>query len=308
MKTYIYLAIIFSSCSISFLHASIDEAQVCEELYWGARKSHKESLLNLQKRADEGSGFGQAYLSSVHANGFCGLKKSKEESNKYAIQSMPFIEEEAKHGNKYALSRLATFFEFGRGVTSDVEKAFQLHLQAAEDNETPGNSLSKYSIGRMYQSGRKSKNNHEALKWYESAQNALGFYHAGEIYCYNHEVGIDYRKAYECFRKAAYEGLPEAYSDLGVMHFFGRGVPVDYVEAYKLYRKAEELNVRTMWAGLEQIRSIGSSYFKRAQELEKGEKDVSNMDEAIKLYTIAAKLDNSNARVALDRLRIVLSD
>jgi hypothetical protein len=302
MRWYIYGIILVFSWSGLSLYASLDE-RVCEEVYWGVRKSHNESLRILQDQADKGNGFAQAYLSTAYAHGFCGLKKNGEEATRYALQSMAFISAEADRGNKYALSRLATFFEFGRGVGINIEKAFQLHLQAAADTETVGNSLSKYSLGRMYESGRKTKNYHEALRWYEAAQNALGFYHAGYIYAYIQQIGIDYQKAYGYFTKAAEEGLPEAYSDLGVMHFFGRSVPVDYVRAYEFYQKAKGLHVN-MYGGLLQIQSVSSEHFRQAERLEKGEEGHPDKDRSIKLYRIAAQLDNPKAQLALERLGV----
>ncbi len=54
-----------------------------------------------------------------------------------------------------------------------------------------------------------------------------------------HGVQQDYAEAVKWFGRAAVQGVAQAQTSLGVMHFTGPGLPQDYEEAVKWWLKAE---------------------------------------------------------------------
>ncbi|KAF9347606.1 hypothetical protein BGX26_000932 [Mortierella sp. AD094] len=65
-------------------------------------------------------------------------------------------------------------------------------------------------------------------------------YDLGVAYCIGKSAPQDYRKAVECFLKAANQGHVAAHHKLGSMYNSGQGVEQDYLEAVDWYQKAAD--------------------------------------------------------------------
>ncbi len=80
-----------------------------------------------------------------------------------------------------------------------------------------------------------TKNNASSVFADANALNNLG-----ERYYYGRGVEQDYKKAVECYRKAAELGLAEAQCNLGYCYKTGYGVERDLNMAVRWFRKAAE--------------------------------------------------------------------
>ena len=146
----------------------------------------------------------------------------------------------AEQGYVQAQCNLGYCYEFGRGVTKDLNEAVKWYSKAAAQ----GYAQAQYNLGYCYEFGRGvTKDLNEAVKWYRKAaeqgdadaQCNLGLcYHSGQ------GVTKDYTKAVKWFRKAAEQGHADAQFNLGLCYEFGVGVTKDLTEAAKWFRKAAE--------------------------------------------------------------------
>ncbi len=107
----------------------------------------------------------------------------------------------ADQGVRRAKFYLVVCYEHGRGVDSDITKAFACYLEAAQ----LGFPEAQYNAGFSYREGS--------------------------------GVEQDYQKAAEWFEKAARNGEEWAQRDLGYCYFYGQGVPKDEAKAVYWYRK-----------------------------------------------------------------------
>lgn len=103
----------------------------------------------------------------------------------------------------YALTNLGFMYSQGYGVEPDVHKAMEYHLRAAEK----GNDSAMISIGNLYMSSP--------------------------------EIGIDYAKAYEWYKKAGTSPIAE-HEALSKMYEYGVGVEKNPDKAKEHADLAEE--------------------------------------------------------------------
>lgn len=77
-------------------------------------------------------------------------------------QAVPKLKAAADKGNKKAQYRLGRCYEKGRGVSKNLQMAFQLYTKAAAQNH----AKSQYALGRCYLRGKGTQaNKEEARKW-----------------------------------------------------------------------------------------------------------------------------------------------
>jgi len=87
----------------------------------------------------------------------------------------------------------------------------------------------------------------------------LAQYSLGVMYYDGQVVIQDYREAFKCFHKAAYQGNALAQYALGFMHDNGKGVIQDYQEAVKWYTKAAN---QDYMPAIEALKNDKFKYFK----------------------------------------------
>jgi TPR repeat protein len=108
----------------------------------------------------------------------------------------------AQQGDAEAQHDLAAYYEDGRGVAQDCQKALELY----ESSAAQGYTYAQYYLGVMYDKGR----------------------------C----VATDLVRARDWYRKAAEMGLDLAQYNYGICLFYGLGGPQDQAEALRWIRQA----------------------------------------------------------------------
>ncbi|MBO4388135.1 MAG: sel1 repeat family protein [Spirochaetales bacterium] len=120
-----------------------------------------------------------------------------------------------------------------------IEKCIRL-LSAASESGIPEASV---KLGSFYERGVfVDKDERKALELYEKGKSTPdGACALGNYYKKDHEtVPRDFKKAFECFSRAAELGSIEAYYSLGMMYCNGDGVPKDNFKAMKAFKVAAD--------------------------------------------------------------------
>jgi hypothetical protein len=146
---------------------------------------------------------------------------------KEAKLSVRYLTELAKTDDE-AMLRLGTIYYTGRrGVKQSYAKAFRCYRKAAE------NSLLQ---------------NHWAL-------NNLGY-----CYYYGRATGVDYKKAYMNFARAAYLGNPNSMFKLGDMYYNGYHVKRDPEAAFYWYNLADGSDDKNHYTAASVAQRLGRAY------------------------------------------------
>lgn len=106
-----------------------------------------------------------------------------------------------------------------------------------------GEPEAQYDLGLNYALGKRGlpQNYAEALKWYRKAADqglAEAYNNLGRLYEKGRGVPQNYAEALKWYRKAADQGLAVAQFNLGTMYHGGKGVPEDYIQAHMWYNLA----------------------------------------------------------------------
>jgi len=141
----------------------------------------------------------------------------------------------AEAGDASAQTKLAWYYQEGRGVAKSDTEAAAWYLKAAE----AGDPIAQNNLAGLYADGTGvPKSYADAAKWYRkaadqnvaSAQNSLGWMHIR-----GQGVAKDAIEAATWFKKAAEGGYTKAQINLGEMLFRGEYFASDWVEAYKWF-------------------------------------------------------------------------
>ncbi len=151
------------------------------------------------------------------------------------------------------------------------------------------------------------------------------------VYTAGHSgVKVNYDRAVEWFREAAYQNIANAQYNLGVMYHQGLGVPKDINKAIELYRVAAandhpeaQYNLAIAYiegVGTEYNPHIAAAYFQKAAAggiveaaynlgllYENGLLGESQPDEALFWYSLASDKGNEQAKNALKQIKTQLS-
>ena len=73
------------------------------------------------------------------------------------------------------------------------------------------------------------------------ADDALGQYQVGMMYCQGRGVAVDFEQGRPWLEKAAAQDHPDAVGNVGYMYFEGKGVTPSWRRARELYERAIEL-------------------------------------------------------------------
>jgi len=110
------------------------------------------------------------------------------------------------------------------------------------------------NIGNAYHHGKGVKTDlGKAFEWYSRARENglyLGAYNLGVMYYFGEGTGKSYEKAYECFKEAAEKDYSQAQYNLAGMYYYGEGTEKNIAEAYKWYKKAAENGYSEAWISL----------------------------------------------------------
>ncbi|KAJ0173468.1 hypothetical protein K1T71_010617 [Dendrolimus kikuchii] len=132
-------------------------------------------------------------------------------------------------------------FQGGRGVTLDINKAFQYFHQAAK----AGNAVANAFLGKIFLEGGDGikADNETALRYFRKAaelNNPVGQSGLGIMYLQGRGVPKDTNVALKYFTMAANQGWVEGQLHLGFMYFGGIGVRRDFKQANKYFSLASQ--------------------------------------------------------------------
>ncbi|EXX64377.1 uncharacterized protein OCT59_024038 [Rhizophagus irregularis] len=132
-------------------------------------------------------------------------------------------------------------YEFGNGITENETLAFEYYEKAANKDYASG----QFKLGWFYDNGISVKKDLKmAAYWYEKAANnrhLTAMYNLGHLYKNGDGVDKDHQKAFELFKKSAEGGYSSGITMLGRCYSSGIGVNIDKKKAVKLYQKAANL-------------------------------------------------------------------
>lgn len=132
-----------------------------------------------------------------------------------------------------SLTYTAQKYYYGKGVSRDLNKAFQLYLKAARK----GDVNAMFIVGGMYKIGQGTAvNSNEAFKWlYKAAINGRSSKESERILAQSFIIGTDvpqnYGEALRFYERAAKRGDVEAQSELAYLYFTGKVGEKDYKKA-----------------------------------------------------------------------------
>ncbi|MBQ6828826.1 MAG: SEL1-like repeat protein, partial [Thermoguttaceae bacterium] len=175
----------------------------------------------LTKAANAGSLDAQAELALLYYRGGAAVEPDAERA--FGLATAP-----AEAGNPFALYVLGDCYNSGRGVDRDEEKAEALYKAAADE-----------------------------LKKRADEKDALALDYCGEKYACGDGVEIDFRKAFEFFRKASDLNCAIGKANLATCWMNGWGVAVDYAEAVRLLQEARDQNHAAALKGLGDCYMLG---------------------------------------------------
>ncbi|GBC07528.1 hypothetical protein RclHR1_07510004 [Rhizophagus clarus] len=181
-------------------------------------------------------------------------------------------------------------YENGYGTIKNEKLAFEYYEKSASKNFTPG----QLRIGYCYRNGIGiEKDPKEGFYWYEKAANngnIIAMYNLGR--CYKNGTGVIkcYNKAFELFKKSAEGGYSRGIMKLGYCYFHGVGTQVNKKKALELYQKAANLGNKAAQYNL------GIMY-------ENGDEITEDKDKAVYWYKKSAKQGYQDAKNKLEKLK-----
>jgi TPR repeat protein len=148
-------------------------------------------------------------------------------------QAIGWLERAAELGRHDAMRVLATVYETGGDLPTNLKQAEYWRGKAASD----GDALAARAMG-----DEAAKHDaFEALTWYEHAAilgDAQSAYIAAIMYAENFEIRPDEKKAARLMQQAAAANLPAAMADYGLLVYQGAGVEKDIKSAAKWFERA----------------------------------------------------------------------
>lgn len=207
------------------------------------------------------------------------------------MKALPLLERALAFGESYVMDELSNLYEGTAGVPANPEKAFELAKKMVDQHSAAG----MLRLARFYEKGIGCKADpakaHELLQW--AALSNLPASHVALARSYLLGIGCakDEKKAYN-FLSALYMFNPETFGVtflLGYCNEEGLGTKMDLQQAMKFYQEGvsiEDPKAMNNLATMYRIGSVGKP----------------NLEEASRLYTLAAKLGNTDAQKNLEAL------
>uniref|UniRef100_A0A182JM41 Uncharacterized protein n=1 Tax=Anopheles atroparvus TaxID=41427 RepID=A0A182JM41_ANOAO len=150
------------------------------------------------------------------------------------------------------------YYQGGRGITLDHQRALQYFSQAAN----AGNAVAMAFLGKIYLEGSDNikADNETAFKFFKKAAdlgNPVGQSGLGIMYLHGKGVRKDTLKALKYFAKAADQGWVDGQLQLGNMYYTGIGVQRDFKLAIKYFSLASQSGHVLAFYNLGQMHAIG---------------------------------------------------
>jgi TPR repeat protein len=136
----------------------------------------------------------------------------------------------AENNHREALYMLGISYEYGFGVTKNLDTAINWHALSA----SKGKIDATYRLGKIYQHESKQKFE-ESIQWFKVASEK-GHAEASYELGYMHYDGIglkqNYKKAFEWYSLASEQGSQDARYNLAIMYYQGEGVVKNIIYAH----------------------------------------------------------------------------
>lgn len=266
------------------------------------------------------------YSNALYELGY--LYDNGKDVTKDSVLALKWYTKAVEAGNVMAMNNLGFKYSIGRWVKKDYALAVRLFQKAAD----AGLPSAMFNLGRMYEFGRGvEQNDAEALKWYRKAlekspENEGGPNYSIGLFYESGRGGLtqDYAEATKYFMKSKSPGMQH----IGRMYELGKGVPADISVATVWYKSAAnndngfgmyylghvqkdpllanewykkaitwfQKHIASTFNDTESMRGLASMY-------ENGYGTEKNMDEAIKLYQLAADWGDVEAKAKLKGIR-----
>jgi|GEM_PF-427138 len=260
---------------------------------------HNNAVKFMLQSAERGYADAQTAIGNWYARGKEGLDQDFE-------KALVWYKLAAEQGDADAQEFLGDMYSEGNGVNVDYDEAEKWYDRASEnpkfrrydsyygrmyafDNRDAKNKLEKlYNEGKVIKESEtsNSSNNSEKLKEQAKQKQAEAQYSKGTSYLYGMGVGQDYKKALECYLKAAELGNANAQFNIGAIYEHGLGVKKDNAKAIEWYLKsAEQGNVEAQL-------HISDMYL-----------DKSDFKQAAKWLKKAAAQGDENAKVKINGVK-----
>lgn len=216
-------------------------------------------------------------------------------SNEHLLAEKMLLSEGAK-GNIIAISQLGTYYK-----DLDPELSHKFYAKALdsflaiEPTSKKQRAYIQYRIGKAYCYGLGTDIDYkQAFEWFKKsseANNKFAQYSLGTLYYNGTGVSQDYAMAMTYFQKAADKSQPYAAYMLGRMYAKGEGTQIDTETSNHYYSIAI--------SGFEKLvkdeRADDNTYYKLARMYSKGLGTQINMDKAVKYWKKACEAGNVNA-------------
>lgn len=216
-------------------------------------------------------------------------------SNEHLLAEKMLLSEGAK-GNIIAISQLGTYYK-----DLDPELSHRFYAKALESfmaiepTSKKQRAYIQYRIGKAYCYGLGTDIDYkQAFEWFKKsseANNKFAQYSLGTLYYNGTGVSQDYAMAMTYFQKAADKSQPYAAYMLGRMYAKGEGTQIDTETSNHYYSIAI--------SGFEKLvkdeRADDNTYYKLARMYSKGHGTQINMDKAVKYWKKACEAGNVNA-------------
>ncbi|RIV25452.1 hypothetical protein DYU11_09140 [Fibrisoma montanum] len=178
-------------------------------------------------------------------------------NNKNFKQATYWYKRAAELGNTDSQSMLGLMYQYGQGVTKDINAAVKWFQASAKQ----GNADGQKNLGYMYLEGLGVEKDYtKALKWYKASAeqgNAEGQANLGIMY--EQAIGVEANnfEALKWYMRAANQQLPRAQYYVGTMYATGKGVKQSESKAiqwYQLAARLGEINAQ------QELRRLGRSW------------------------------------------------
>lgn len=202
-----------------------------ELAYYGVEEGHyKQAIEYWQKAADQGSGLGLYALGARYREGI-GVDQDFEKAADYYQRAVDA-------GCLMGYNGLGNLSRIGGGVAKDGQKALEYYMKASESADWYIHNHAQLLIGYTYLYGTTgvSKDPEKAVEWIEKAANEgypRAYRQLGELYQYPvAPMQKDLVKSFKWFNKAAECGQPY---NLGLFYHGGLYVERDQEHAVELF-------------------------------------------------------------------------
>lgn len=266
-----------------FIKINADSTGSSYEFDSDQNEEHNEDLVCLGVYFEHGVGLKQDYdqarleydllvdriNSSSNSLNHSGIE-SKDVQNENQIKiSIEFYKKLAEQNDPLSSCLLGVFYENGKGVEKDYQKAKEYYEIGAKQ-EFP---QSLFYLANLYINGNGVKQDYDkAREYYEIAakqNDPFAFNSLGDFYFLGNGVKQDYNKAKEYYELAAEQNNASAFINLGYLYHHGYGVKKDYIQAKKYYELAIEKNDKDAYKYLGELYLCGNGVKKSIEKAKK---------------------------------------